>query len=105
MKFILNWLAPLLKVNIYHPYKVLLGAFFLSFVGGYYALQLKVDTDLANLLPKNHPNNTNSQTKKRKKYFDDRRTTSHWPYPLRVNGKQPQTYGDNRKIIDYDKLR
>ena len=56
MKFILNWLAPLLKVNIYHPYKVLLGAFFLSFVGGYYALQLKVDTDLANLLPKNHPN-------------------------------------------------
>ena len=56
MKFILNWLAPLLKVNIYHPYKVLLGAFFLSCVGGYYALQLKVDTDLANLLPKNHPN-------------------------------------------------
>lgn len=56
MKFILNCLAPLLKVNIYHPYKVLLGAFFLSCVGGYYALQLKVDTDLANLLPKNHPN-------------------------------------------------
>ena len=55
-------------------------------------------------LPKNHPNNTNNQTKKRKKYFEDRRNTSHWPYPLRVNGKQPQTYGDNRKIIDYDKL-
>ena len=56
MKFILTWLAPLLKVNIHHPLKVLLGAFLLSCVGGYFALQLKVDTDLANLLPKNHPN-------------------------------------------------
>jgi len=55
-------------------------------------------------LPKNNPDNTISIQKKRKKYFDDRRTTSHWPYPIRVNGKQPQTYGDNSKIIDYDKL-
>lgn len=55
-------------------------------------------------LPKNNPDNTISIQKKRKKYFDDRRTTSHWPYPIRVNGKQPQTYGDNNKIIDYDKL-
>ena len=56
MKFILNWLSPLLKVNIHHPFKVLLGAFILASLGGYFALQLKVDTDLANLLPKNHPN-------------------------------------------------
>ena len=56
MKFILNWLSPLLKVNIHHPFKVLIGAFILAALGGYFALQLKVDTDLANLLPKNHPN-------------------------------------------------
>ena len=55
-------------------------------------------------LPKNHPNNTNSQIKKRKKYFEERRTTSHWPYPLRVNGKQPQTYGDDSKLINYELL-
>ena len=56
MKFILNWLSPLLKVNIHHPFRVLLGAFILAVLGGYFALQLKVDTDLANLLPKDHPN-------------------------------------------------
>ena len=55
-------------------------------------------------LPKNNPNNTNSQTKKRKKYFNERRTTTHWPYPIRVNGKQPQTYGDNSRLINYDLL-
>ena len=31
-------------------------SFLLAIIGGFFALQLKVDTDIANLLPKDHPN-------------------------------------------------
>lgn len=55
-------------------------------------------------LPRNSKKNTKSQEKKRLKYFTDRRTTSHWPYPLHVNGKQPRTWGDKTKLIDYSTL-
>ena len=55
-------------------------------------------------LPKTHPKNTKTMQKKRVKYFEERRTTSHWPSPIYVNGKQPQTYGDESKLIDYDAL-
>ncbi len=55
-------------------------------------------------LPKNHKDNSLSMQKKRKKYFDEKRTTSHWPYPISVNGLQPQTYGDKTKEIDYSQL-
>ncbi len=41
---------------------------------------------------------------KRQKYFTDRRTTSHWAYPVKVNGQQPQNYGDNRLKINYGEL-
>ena len=55
-------------------------------------------------LPDSHKKNTESMKTKRLKYFYDRRTTSHWPTPISVNGLQPQTYGDKSKIIDYSKL-
>tara|TARA_B100000497_G_C7588664_1_gene354077 strand:- start:80 stop:1000 length:921 start_codon:yes stop_codon:yes gene_type:complete len=55
-------------------------------------------------LPKNVKNNNKNQQNKRLKYFSERRTTSHWPYPLNVNGLQPQTYGDKSKLIDYSTL-
>lgn len=55
-------------------------------------------------LPKSHINNTKSQVKKRRKYFEELRTTSHWPCPLKVNSLQPQTYGDDSKLIDYELL-
>lgn len=55
-------------------------------------------------LPKNHPKNTKKIQEKRRKYFEERRTTSHWPSPIYVNGKQPQTYGDKSKLIDYEQL-
>ena len=42
---------------------------------------------------------------KRKKYFQERRTTSHWPYPVKVNGLQPRNYGDKSLVIDYSKLK
>ena len=55
-------------------------------------------------LPQNNSGNSESIKNKRKKYFAERRTTSHWPYPIAVNGLQPQTYGDKTKEIDYSLL-
>ena len=56
------------------------------------------------MLPKNHKENTEKNREKRLTYFKERRTTSHWPCPVRVNGKQPNTWGDDTKKIDYDQL-
>ena len=56
-------------------------------------------------LPKSHPKNTEAMKLKRRKYFDEKRTTSHWPAPIRVNGKQPRTFGDKSKVIDYSILK
>lgn len=42
---------------------------------------------------------------KRMKYFTDRRTTSHWAYPVKVNGQQPQSYGNKELTIDYSQLK
>lgn len=44
------------------------------------------------------------QQAKRRHYFETRRTTSHWPTPIRVNALQPQIYGDASKAINYSKL-
>lgn len=56
MKLILEKLKPLLRLNISHPFLVLLFCIALASVSGYYASKLKVDTDLANLLPEDNPN-------------------------------------------------
>lgn len=56
-------------------------------------------------LPKNHEKNTMAMRKKRRKYFNERRTTSHWPCPIKVNGKQGRNFGNERLVIDYDALR
>lgn len=55
-------------------------------------------------LPKTHKQNTKAQQEKRVKYYEERRTTSHWPYPLHVNGLQPQTYGNPDLLLDYTQL-
>ena len=55
-------------------------------------------------LPKSHNKNTKSQILKRRKYFQELRTTSHWPCPLNVNSMQPQTFGDNSRLINYELL-
>lgn len=39
--------------------------------------------------------------RKRQQYWRDRRTTSHWAYPVEVVGTQPQTYKDKSLLIDY----
>jgi hypothetical protein len=47
---------------------------------------------------------TKAQQKKKFEYFKTLRTTSHWPYPVKVNSLQPQTYGNPDLLIDYDTL-
>ena len=49
-------------------------------------------------------NLTKKMLEKRQKYFTDKRTTSHWVYPVKVNGKQPQNYGDAKLKINYSEL-
>lgn len=56
-------------------------------------------------LPANIPSNTEAMCKKRKKYFEELRTTSHWPSPIHVNNKNPRTFGNFKHMIDYDKLK
>jgi len=56
-------------------------------------------------LPRSHTKNTAAILKKRQKYFIERRTTSHWPCPVHVNGLQPRTYGNAELNIDYTKLK
>ena len=55
-------------------------------------------------LPRDHPGNTAVQAKKRLEYFAKKRTTSHWPYSVHVNGDQPQTYGNKDLLVDYSKV-
>ena len=52
-------------------------------------------------LPRSHPGNTDAQQRKRMQCAQQRRTTSHWPVGIAVNGMQPQVYGDKSKLIDY----
>lgn len=56
------------------------------------------------MMPKDNKKNTLSMSKKRLKYFEDRRTTSHWCYPIKVNSLQGRTYGNEKLIINYDSL-
>ena len=55
-------------------------------------------------LPRDHEKNTPAMQRKRQKYFEERRTTSHWPAPIHVNGKQPRNYGNKNLAIDYSTL-
>jgi hypothetical protein len=56
MKIFLQKLKPLLTLNIEHPYLVLFISITLAAIGGFYASNLRVDTDIANLLPEDNPN-------------------------------------------------
>ena len=52
--------------------------------------------------PRSHPDNTESNQRKRRKCFETRRTSSHWSAPMKVNGLQPQVFGDKSKLLDYN---
>lgn len=52
MKHLLKLLKPLFRFSYKYPYIVIFTAFVAAFFAAQYATKLKVDTDLANLLPK-----------------------------------------------------
>lgn len=56
MKYVLRLFKPLLDLNIKHPFLLLFICLGLAGVSGYYASKLKVDTDIAHLLPEDNPN-------------------------------------------------
>lgn len=56
MQKLIRFLQPIVEFNIRHPFWVLVIAFGLAVLGAIYALQLRIDTDIANLLPDSHPN-------------------------------------------------
>jgi len=60
-------------------------------------------------LPKNNENNTEEQREKRIKYFNERLTTNHYPYPISAVPLQPNTYNyyNHRDpiYIDYESLK
>lgn len=56
MQKIIELLKPLIHLNVKRPYLILLIALSTAVVGGYYASDLKIDTDIANLLPPSNPN-------------------------------------------------
>ena len=59
-------------------------------------------------LPKHDPRNDEKQQKQRRKFFENKRTTSHWPYPMNVVPEQPNTYNyynpEYPIYINYDEL-
>ena len=62
-------------------------------------------------LPKNDVKNTIKEQNQRKKFFDKKRTTSHWPYPMNPVPEQPNMYNyyyashpEDCIYIDYDNL-
>jgi hypothetical protein len=55
-------------------------------------------------MPAHDKLNTDKMHEKRVHYYETRRMTSHWPYPLKVNGKQIHTRGDKSLLVDYSKL-
>jgi hypothetical protein len=42
--------------------------------------------------------------KKRIKYFEDRRTTNHWPNKIKVFPKTPRTFGGPVPTVEKDTL-
>lgn len=56
MKKVIQFFEPIVRFNIKHPFWVLLISIGFAVLASTFALQLKIDTDLANLLPESNPN-------------------------------------------------
>lgn len=56
MQKLIRFLQPVVEFNTRHPFWVLILSVGLAVLGAIYALQLRIDTDIANLLPDSHPN-------------------------------------------------
>ena len=57
-----------------------------------------------NYMPRADSKNTKSNKRKRIEYFATRRTTGHRPCAMKVNARQPNTFGNVDLLIDYTSL-
>ncbi len=85
---VLNFLRPLLSLNYHRPFTVIFVALLLAVVGGYYSAQLRIDTDLANLLPDSY---------KSVQALEELKETVGGETPLEVAIKSP-SFEDNRRF-------
>jgi uncharacterized protein len=55
MRFLLLRLRPLVRYNFQYPVTILSVALIFAIIAGFSAINLRIDTDIANLLPRNNP--------------------------------------------------
>lgn len=55
MRYILDFLRPIIRFNYIYPVTILTIAVVIAIISGSYALNLRIDTDIANLLPSDNP--------------------------------------------------
>lgn len=90
MEKILHFFRPLIKFNASHPFWVLVTSILLAILMGSYAIQLKVDTDLANLLPEKNPHVV---------ALNKLQDTVGGETPMEVAVKSP-SFEDNKRFIN-----
>lgn len=90
MDKLLHFFRPLIKYNYNYPYWVLSITILLAIVMGSFAVQLTIDTDLANLLPKNNPH---------VKALDELQETVGGETAMEVAIKSP-SFEDNRRFAE-----
>lgn len=88
MNKFLNLLRPLVSFNYHRPFTVLAITLLLAGIGGYYTVQLKIDTDLASLLPDSY---------KSVQALEKLRNTVGGGTPMEVAIKSP-SFEDNKKF-------
>jgi predicted RND superfamily exporter protein len=90
MEKILHFFRPLIKFNASHPFWVLGIAVLSAIFLGSFALQLKIDTDLANLLPDKNPHVV---------ALDELQNTVGGETAMEVAVKSP-SFEDNKRFIE-----
>ncbi|WP_440998696.1 efflux RND transporter permease subunit [Fodinibius sp. SL11] len=90
MEKILHFFRPLIKFNASHPFWVLGVSILSAILLGGYALQLKIDTDLANLLPEQNPHVL---------ALDELQETVGGETAMEVAVKSPN-FEDNKRLIN-----
>lgn len=90
MEKILQFFRPLIKLNYKYPFWIVGITVLLAAVLGNYAVQLKIDTDLANLLPKSNPH---------VKALEELQETVGGETPMEVAIKSP-SFKDNKRFAE-----
>ncbi len=90
MEKILHFFRPLIKLNYKYPFWIVGITVLLAAVLGNYAVQLKIDTDLANLLPKSNPH---------VKALEELQETVGGETPMEVAIKSP-SFEDNKRFAE-----